>query len=141
MSEKMTLEEAIIHLEETLSDKNREWSCDECRQEHIQLLGWLRELQRLREGCEMSSFDYDIFTGEYPIAVSKERYTFHEALDIAISGLGTENLEVKEMFVRYGFGVDEDSVETKPQNNWWLELDKPIRRGCPVWAFRKRGDE
>ena len=89
----------------------------------------------------MSSFDYDIFTGEYQLAVSKERYTFHEALYIAISELGTENLEVKEMFVRYGYGVDEDSVETKPQNNWWLQLDKPIRRGCPVWAFRKRGDE
>ena len=89
----------------------------------------------------MSSFDYDVFTGDYPLVVSRERYTFHEALDIAISELGTENLEVKEMFVCYGYGVDEDNIETKPQNNWWLQLDKPIRRGCPVWAFRKRGDE
>lgn len=48
MSEKMTLEEAIKHLEETLSDNNREWDCDECRREHEQLLEWLRELQYLR---------------------------------------------------------------------------------------------
>ena len=43
----MTLDEAIIHLEEMLSDNNREW-CDECRREHEQLLEWLRELKVLR---------------------------------------------------------------------------------------------
>ena len=43
----MTLDEAIKHIEEILSDNNREW-CDECMREHEQLLEWLRELKALR---------------------------------------------------------------------------------------------
>ena len=45
----MTLEEAIKHLEETLSNPNHEWSCAECKAEHEQLLAWLKELKELRE--------------------------------------------------------------------------------------------
>lgn len=44
----MTLNEAIEHLEETLKDDNHKWSCDECKQEHEQLLHWLMELQLLK---------------------------------------------------------------------------------------------
>lgn len=49
----MTLEEAIRHLEEVLEDENREWSCKECREEHIQLLEFLRELKESREEIAM----------------------------------------------------------------------------------------
>lgn len=44
----MKLEEAIKHLEETLSNPNHEWSCAECKAEHEQLLKWLKELKALR---------------------------------------------------------------------------------------------
>lgn len=44
----MRLEEAIDHLEEMLADEHHEWPCDECREEHEQLLGWLKELNGLR---------------------------------------------------------------------------------------------
>lgn len=44
----MRLEEAIDHLEEMLADENHEWPCDDCREEHEQLLGWLKELKGLR---------------------------------------------------------------------------------------------
>ena len=44
----MRLEEAIDHLEEMLADENHEWPCEECREEHEQLLGWLKELNGLR---------------------------------------------------------------------------------------------
>jgi hypothetical protein len=44
----MRLEEAIDHLEEMLADENHEWPCDQCREEHEQLLGWLQELKGLR---------------------------------------------------------------------------------------------
>ena len=85
----------------------------------------------------MSSFDYDVFDGDYPLAVSRERYTFHEALDIAISELGTQNLEVKDMYVYYGLGVD-DYGPPKPRKSWWLTSScKPKNRGCPVWAFQR----
>lgn len=45
----MILEEAITHLEDTLSDDNHDWGCVECRKEHEQLLSWLKELKDLRE--------------------------------------------------------------------------------------------
>lgn len=44
----MTLEEAIAHLRETLNDANHNWSCEECKSEHKQLLEWLIELQERR---------------------------------------------------------------------------------------------
>jgi len=44
----MTLDEAIKHLENELKDKNHKWACEECKQEHIQLLNWLKELQKAR---------------------------------------------------------------------------------------------
>lgn len=43
----MKLQEAIDHLNESLNDPNREW-CEECRQEHEQLLSFLIELKGLR---------------------------------------------------------------------------------------------
>lgn len=46
----MELYEAISHLEETLSDKNHKWSCDQCREEHEQLLRWLKELYDIQLG-------------------------------------------------------------------------------------------
>lgn len=39
----MTLNEAIEHLESELSDKDHNWGCEECRQEHAQLLEWLKD--------------------------------------------------------------------------------------------------
>ena len=44
----MTLEEAINHLEETLDDKDKEWNCEACKNEHEELLGFLKELQNYR---------------------------------------------------------------------------------------------
>ena len=43
------LDDAIKHLDEILSDKNHDWSCEECRQEHKQLRKWLQELKERRE--------------------------------------------------------------------------------------------
>ena len=45
----MTLDEAIRHLKETLSNEDHKWSCAECKSEHEQLLSWLMELQGRRE--------------------------------------------------------------------------------------------
>lgn len=41
----MTLEEAILHLEEELKNPEHAWCCEECRKEHVQLEQWLSELQ------------------------------------------------------------------------------------------------
>lgn len=45
----MELDDAILHLEESLSDEKKEWSCESCKQEHIQLLNWLKDYKRLLE--------------------------------------------------------------------------------------------
>ena len=43
----MTLDEAIEHLNHLIN--NNAFSCEACKQEHIQLLNWLMELKELRE--------------------------------------------------------------------------------------------
>lgn len=43
----MTLEQAINHLEEELKNK-QDWSCVACKEEHQQLLSWLKELQAIK---------------------------------------------------------------------------------------------
>lgn len=48
----MTLEEAIAHLDESLNDQGHDWGCEECKQEHVQLLEWLVELQEQRAVAE-----------------------------------------------------------------------------------------
>ena len=48
----MTLEQAIYHLEvEVLPNM----PCSECKNEHIQLLEWLKELQELRKNMEKNT--------------------------------------------------------------------------------------
>lgn len=54
----MTLNEAIIHLEETLTDPSHVWSCSECKAEHAQLLEWLKELRRLKDTMEIIGKKY-----------------------------------------------------------------------------------
>lgn len=44
----MNLNEAIKHLEELLNDTNREWNCEECKNEHEELYSFLKELQTRR---------------------------------------------------------------------------------------------
>lgn len=53
----MTLDEAIRHLLEILSDTDYEWSCEECRAEHEQLLKWLIELKGLRSTVNLLKFN------------------------------------------------------------------------------------
>ena len=43
----MTLDEAIEHLEDSI--ENKEFSCESCKEEHKQLLEWLKELRNLKE--------------------------------------------------------------------------------------------
>ena len=47
--EPMTLDDAIAHLDDTLSDMSRKWSCESCRMEHVQLRAWLAELRDIKQ--------------------------------------------------------------------------------------------
>lgn len=50
----------------------------------------------------MSKFDFDRFTGDFPVAVSKERYTEQEAVEIAKRELGEEKVTVFDCTYRQG---------------------------------------
>lgn len=89
----------------------------------------------------MSKFDFDAFTGIYPLAVSKERYTEQAAIEIAKHELGVNVVEKRDAYVRWGYGIDDDDISAGIRNGWWLTLSsKCPKRCCPVWAFRARKD-
>lgn len=83
----------------------------------------------------MSKFDYTGFHGEYVIlAVSKEKHTKEEAIEIAKMEL--EYPKRKYLFVGHGYvrhraGVYEDDG---PRVGWWLEYEEH-KRSCPCWVF------
>ena len=85
----------------------------------------------------MSKFDYDSFIGGYDIfAVSKEKYTKEQAIEIAKVELEYElkknpYLWIGDGYVRHRAGVNEDH---EPCVGWWLEYTK-YKRSCPCWVF------
>ena len=85
----------------------------------------------------MSKFDYASFSGGYDIfAVSKEKYTKEEAIEIAKSVICYGNpkypyLAVGNGYVRHRAGINEDN---KPCVGWWLEYHEH-KRSCPAWVF------
>ena len=48
-NEPLTLDDAIAHLDDTLSDTGHKWSCESCRMEHVQLRAWLAELREIKQ--------------------------------------------------------------------------------------------
>lgn len=49
LNEPLTLDDAIAHLDDTLSDTGRKWSCESCRMEHVQLRALLDELREIKQ--------------------------------------------------------------------------------------------
>jgi DNA repair exonuclease SbcCD ATPase subunit len=43
------LNDAIYHLKESLADPTHKWGCEECKQEHEQLLEWLEDYKQLKD--------------------------------------------------------------------------------------------
>jgi hypothetical protein len=83
----------------------------------------------------MAKFDYERFTGfkgDWTFAVSKERYTLEQAEEIAKRELGFKQPIICDMYVRFGFGYEDDGSEIK--NCWWLEFRR-TKQSVPVWAF------
>lgn len=84
----------------------------------------------------MSKFDYCSFIGGYDsLAVSKEKYSKEEAIEIAKVELKRNTrpyyLCVGDGFVRHRAGVNEDN---EPCVGWWLEYEKH-KRSCSCWVF------
>jgi hypothetical protein len=92
----------------------------------------------MRRSGEMSKFDYSIFYGGYDkLAVSKERYTKEQAIEIAKVELESFKkpyfIAVGEAFAKHRAGSNEDG---EPCVGWWLEY-QDHGRNCPVWCFHR----
>ena len=86
----------------------------------------------------MSKFDYSTFYGgDDSLAVSKEKYTKEQAIEIAKDEMeGFKKpyfIAIGEAFARHRAGRNEDG---EPSVGWWLEY-KENKRSCPVWCFHK----
>lgn len=83
----------------------------------------------------MSKFDYASFVGSYDtLAVSKEKYTKEQAIEIAKKELylGVPcYLAMGDGFAIHRAGINEDG---EPCVGWWLEYNER-RRSCPCWVF------
>lgn len=84
----MTYQEAIKHLEEILTDDQREWSCAECKAEHEELLSWLKHYAQIRQIVHNWSCDYPPVNPEHKFKHTKEEY-FDMIIDtFAVEGEG-----------------------------------------------------
>lgn len=83
----------------------------------------------------MSIFHFSVFYGGYDtFAVSKEKYTREQAIEIAKTELRTDKMPyicIGDGFVRHRAGVNEDH---EPCVGWWLEYEEH-KRSCPCWVF------
>lgn len=84
----------------------------------------------------MSKFDYELFYGGYDnIAISKEKYTKEQAIEIAKVELAINKkpyyLAVGDGYVRHRAGINEDH---EPCVGWWLEYSEH-KRSCPAYVF------
>lgn len=89
----------------------------------------------------MSKFDYDKFFGGYDnLAVSKEKYTKGQAIEIAKIELESINkpyyIAIGEGYARHRAGRNEDNELCV---GWWLEY-KEHKRSCPCWVFHMAKD-
>ena len=92
----------------------------------------------------MSKFDYALFVGGFDeLAVSKERYTKEQAIEIAKVELEMPYAKkpyyicVGDGYAVHRAGVNEDG---EPCVGWWLEY-KERKRSCPCWVFHTAFEE
>lgn len=76
----MELTDAIQHLKESLADTTHKWGCEECKQEHEQLLEWLEEYHKIKEYWLPS--DEEEFRKE-----RGECNNLYDKIDIVVNGL------------------------------------------------------
>lgn len=89
----------------------------------------------------MSKFDYSNFYGGYDnLAVSKEKYTKEQAVEIAKIELESINkpyyIAVGDGYARHRAGRNEDGESCV---GWWLEY-REHSRSCPCWVFHLTGN-
>lgn len=89
--------------------------------------------------ARLSKFKYGIFPndGQTYVAVSKQKYTFDEAVAIASRELGIDysdsySFAYNEAWVMHRAGVNKDGEKVV---GWWIENKPRPNRCCPCWIF------
>ena len=119
----MTLDDAIAHLDNTLSDTGRKWSCESCRQEHVQLRAWLAELREIKQNRDE------------PLTLDELRSAYKLGCPVWLVGMEDGDgwvfiHHVDSCSVRYArIGTSEE----------WCFRTKSY--GVRVWAYRQKPEE
>ncbi len=82
-----------------------------------------------------SSFDHAWFwdgMGYGILCANIEKYSKEQARAIFEHESGSTATEIKQGYVRYGYGVNDDGER---DNNWWLEEENGRNR-CSVWRLK-----
>ena len=82
-----------------------------------------------------SSFDHGWFwdgMGYGILCANIEKYSKEQARAIFEHESGSTATEIKQGYVRYGYGVNDDGEK---YNGWWLEEENGRNR-CPVWRLK-----
>ena len=122
-SSEMTLDDAIAHLDNTLSDTGRKWSCESCRQEHVQLRSWLAELREIKQNRDE------------PLTLDELRSAYKFGCPVWLVGMEDGDgwvfiHHVDSCSVRYArIGTSEE----------WCFRTKSY--GVRVWAYRQKPEE
>ena len=121
--EPMTLDDAIAHLDDTLSDTGRKWSCESCRMEHVQLRAWLAELREIKQNRDE------------PLTLDELRSAYKFGCPVWLVGMEDGDgwvfiHHVDSCSVRYArIGTSEE----------WCFRTKSY--GVRVWAYRQKPEE
>jgi hypothetical protein len=99
----MTLNEAIEHLYESLNDPAHNWSCEECKHEHEQLLAWLNELDGLRNAKKIDKTAKYVYGDADRDEDTEWHYCSHcrTAVDISYSDYEYRGRKIREAFGDY----------------------------------------
>ena len=122
-SSEMTLDDAIAHLDNTLSDTGRKWSCESWRQEHAQLRAWLAELREIKQNRNE------------PLTLDELRSAYKFGYPVWLVGMEDGDgwvfiHHVDSCSVRYArIGTSEE----------WCFRTKSY--GVRVWAYRQKPEE
>jgi len=125
----MNLEEAIRHLEEELEIKE-DWSCVACKEDHQQLLEWLKELQAIKNANPSEALKY--VNGKIAdLEDDLQHYTM------------VEKDKCKEFFIREDLkqftNIKQtllNAQEQEKENDILKEIIKSLfDRGCPLHQY------
>ena len=117
LNKPLTLDDAIAHLDDTLSDTRRKWSCESCRMEHVQLRAWLAELREIKQerNTPLTLDELRQMDGE-PVWVQSPGVPEYGRWAI-VEGVGENCLFLRDDFTCHDYGKTWLAYRQKPEED------------------------